>query len=558
MKKPLLSELTLREKIGQTINMSPKVMASVTDIDDFFKKNPYGSMWTCGHIKMDFVNLAEEIANADNIDYEIDEKIRKFCEQASKNLKVPFISVVGAERGCRPLFPFFNDTPSNNGIAATRDPQAAYEIAASIARELKMSATYWNWAPVCDNNSPFRASSLTRGFSSDVDLSIEMTKAYVEGTQSENVAACLKHFPGGDSFEYRDTHFSEALINDSYDVWWERQGRIFQAGIEAGVYSIMIDHEGFPAVDGTKIGDRYTPSTMSKKIVTELLKEKMGYKGVVITDAVGMRSLTSMFTTLEDYYVALYNAGNDVILAPPEEECIDVIENAVKKGKISESRIDDACQRVLDMKEKLGLFDREFVHNITQEDRQAVKDKTIEVLTKYAPKSFTWVARKNDLVPIKKENIKKVMAVYIGYSVEVLNSLEAVRDEFKKYGATLDICEHIDSEEHMKEIADNYDLILYVNNISPHMPFGGASFFQEKASQFIHILRYGAEKSIGIGTGSPFVYFDWFSTTALNYLNIYTNDAASLRVLVRGLYGEVEFTGQSPYNLNTVDYLRKK
>lgn len=550
MKKPLLSEMTLREKIGQTVAMSPRVMAKVTDIDEFFKKYPYGNMWNAGHMNLDFVNLAEEVVNAENIDYDIDIKIRLFSEQASRNLKAPFVSAMDAERGCRRSFPFFSDTPSNNGLAATRDTKAAYDIAKCIAHELKLSGVRWDWGPVCDNPSPFRAVSLTRGFSSDVDLTIDMVKEYVKGVQSENVAACLKHFPGCDKNEYRDTHFAEGVIYDSYDVWWERQGRIFQAAIDSGVYSIMIQHDSFPACDDTQIDGRYVPATLSKKIITDLLKSKMGFKGVTITDAVEMRALTSMFTTREDFLAALYNAGNDVILGPTNEDFFEVVEEAVRKGKIPESRIDDACQRVLDMKEKLGLFDCDIVYPVTQEDREEAKANTAATVTKYAPKVLTWMARKNNLVPLKKEDIKKVMLVYIGYSADIFKNVCVVSEEFEKYGATVDFCEQIRGESHMKEIADNYDLILYFNHLAPHMPYGGASFFLEKATQFLYVLMYGAEKSICIATGSPFVYYDWFSASAKNYINAYTSDAATLKTMVRGFYGECEFTGVCPYDPN--------
>ena len=548
MKKPLLSELTLREKIGQTVAMSPRVMANVTDIDGYFKENPYGGMWTAGHIKMDFVNLADDISTSGDIDYDIDKKIRNFCGHVSKLLKAPFLSAMDAERGCGRTFPYFSDTPTNNGIAATCNPQAAYDIAKAIAREIKLSGTRWDWGPVCDNASPLRAVSLTRSFSSDIELSKKMITAYVQGVQSEDVAATLKHFPGADRDEYRDTHFTESLLMQSMEEWWERQGCLFAAGIDAGVYSIMIDHGGFPACDDTQIDGRYLPSTLSKKVITGLLKEKMGFKGVVITDAVGMGAVSSAFPSAEDYYAALYNAGNDVILGPDNDNYFELVEAAIANGKLSVERIDDACQRVLDMKEKLGIFDEDFAP-VSDEERKAAVEHTAEVCRKYASKSITWMSRKNNLIPVKKENIKKVQLIYIGYAADVYQNLNAVKEEFEKHGAEVFMCEDVHSADHIKGIAEECDLILYFAHIAPHSPYGGASFFMYKATQFLNVLKYGAEKSVCIGTGSPFVFYDWFSTS-MNYLNAYTSDPESLKVLVRGLYGECEFEGKCPYNPN--------
>ncbi|MBP3579807.1 MAG: hypothetical protein J6K12_01025 [Clostridia bacterium] len=548
MKKPLLSEMTLREKIGQTVVMRPSVMAQVEDIEAFFKENPYGGMWTCGHIKMDFVNLADEIVNADDIDYDIDIKIRLFSEQVSRVLKAPFISAMDAERGAGRMFPYFSDTPSNNGIAATRDTNAPYEIAKCIAHEMKLAGSRWNWGPVCDNPSPLRAVSLTRSFSSDIELTKKMLTAYIQGVQSEDVAATLKHFPGTDKDEYRDTHFADSVITQSLEEWWNRQGCIFQAGIDAGVYAIMIDHGSFPAADDTMKDGRYVPATVSRKIVTELLKEKMGFKGVVITDAVEMRALTSMFSTREDFVAALYNAGNDVILGPTYDDYFDIVERAIKQGKMSESRIDDACQRVLDMKEKLRLFEYD-AYPVTEEDRKAAVENTTAVISKYAPSSITWMSRRNNFVPVAKDSIKKAQLVYIGYSPDVLRSLDVVKEELESRGVEVQICEGIQGEAHMKEIADNNDLIMYFAHIAPHSPYGGASFFMGKATQFLHVLEYGDEKSVCVSTGSPFVYYDWF-TCSKNFLNAYSYDAQTLKTVVKGIFGEVEFTGKSPYDPN--------
>ena len=97
----------------------------------------------------------------------------------------------------------------------------------------------------------------------------------------------------------------------------------------------MIQHASFPAVDDGLIDGRPTPATLSKKVVTGLLKEQMGFKGVVVTDAVNMGALMGMYPSREDFYAALYNAGNDVILGPTDENYIDIVENAVKNGKMS-------------------------------------------------------------------------------------------------------------------------------------------------------------------------------------------------------------------------------
>ncbi|MBR5308429.1 MAG: glycoside hydrolase family 3 protein [Clostridia bacterium] len=545
MKKVTLSELTLREKIGQTAALRAAFLTKVEDVDDYIKNNPYGILWTQGNIKMDFVNMAEE--SVENAIYNADIYNRARNKHFSSLMKVPFLGAMDAERGCGSTFPFFSVTTSNTGIGSVGDVKAAYDHGKYIASEIKACGVKWLWGPVCDNPSPFCSVSLTRGFSDKPDEIIEMTNEYVKGVQSEGVAATLKHFPGADRDEYRDSHFSDYAIRQNYEDWYERQGRVFKAGIDAGAYCVMVGHTVFPALDDTKMNGRYVPATLSRKMVTEVLKEKMGFKGVVITDAVGMRSLTAMFTNAEDFYAALYNAGNDVILGPNHIDFIDIVEKAVLNGKIPMERIDDACERVLELKEKLGLWDEDY-DELALSERESIRDETAKMCKEYAPKSISWMSRKNNLVPVKKEEIKKVAVCYIGYTKLVLDALENhLRPEFEKRGASVTIFEDIKNAAHMKEVADNNDLILYVAHIAPHQPYGMGGFVMEKASQFTNILSAGAEKSICISTGSPFIYNDWFPA-AENFLNLYCICPEYFQALVEGIYGECELTGTCSYN----------
>ncbi|MBO5060163.1 MAG: hypothetical protein J6C82_04545 [Clostridia bacterium] len=545
MKKPNLSELTLREKIGQTAAVKQNLLDQIEDIHAYFKDNPYGSMWVVGAAQMDFINMADSVN--ENADVDIEEKLRLFFEDINTCMRIPMAPALDAENGAARTFPAFNHTTYPTGLGAARNPEYAYEVGKCVASEVKLAGCLWDWGPVVDNAAPLCSINLTRTYSNNPELSCKLVKSHVQGIQAAGVAATVKHFPGADKDEYRDAHISSQAITQSYDEWWERQGVIFQAGIDAGTYSIMIGHVAFEAVDDTRINGNLLPATMSKKIITGLLKEKMGFNGVVITDAIGMRGLSSMFKP-EEVYVQALNAGNDVILGPAHLDYIDIIEKAVKDGEISEERINDACQRVLDMKEKLGLFDddrEEWGAN----KREEVLAHTRKVNEMVAPHAISWVCNKNNLVPLDKNKIKKVQLVYTGYSAEVYKKLNFVKDEFEKYGAEVCLTDRIKDMEDIKRIATEYDLIVYFAHIAPHAPLGFGGFYNEDFRQFLYIMREGKEKSIGISTGSQYVYYDWFPT-ADTFINTYGVDEETLRVLVRGLYGDCEFTGEHPFDLN--------
>ena len=128
--------------------------------------------------------------------------------------------------------------------------------------------------------------------SNDFEINRVLLPAFIQGVQDAGVAACAKHFPGDDPYEYRDSHFCNSAYNQSFEYWEATQKREFQTCIDAGVASVMIGHKCFKAVDDTRVNGALLPSTLSYKVVTELLKDKMGFKGVVITDDISMKALS--------------------------------------------------------------------------------------------------------------------------------------------------------------------------------------------------------------------------------------------------------------------------
>lgn len=547
MKRLTVNDLTLREKIGQTGCFNPVVAArlgSERNILDYFKDNPFGTMWTAGHLKLDFVNMAGETEDG-KVDKDFDMKLPAFIEAVNRVIRVPFLPAADSTSP----FPAFPSIQSPTGFGASRDPALLFEEGACIGREMALTGAKYSWCPVADNASPFNSVMINRCYSCDVELAGKMVAAFVKGMQSEGVAATLKHFPGAGKDEYRDPHFSDQTIAEEKETWYARQGRIFKDGVDAGAMSVMTSHGSFPAIDDEKIGGRYVPASMSKKIVTDLLKGEMGFTGVVITDAVDMRALNSVFPTKAQMYAKILNAGVDIILGPMDNDYIDIVERCVKDGIIPEERIDDACERVLAMKEKLGLFENP-VPVVSEEKRRAAIEKTREFARRAAPKTITWCSKADTgFLPVKKENVKRVQIIYLAYRAVPNAATETLKDEFEKHGALVDVTDHIDSGLHMKTMADSHDLIVYALCVGAHNPFGFASFFGEKCLNFLYALLYGKEKSVGLSLGSPFTWHMWFPACE-NFLNVYSDAEEPVRAAVRGLYGECELTGTHPFDPN--------
>ena len=548
-KKPSLSDLTLRERIGQTAAPIMTRVLTAEDKAEYMRKNPYGFFWFSGNAKSDFVNVAYEV-NEDTVDDGFSDALRKLLGEINDGLRIPVIPGMDAERGPKRVICSLSELVTATGLAATGDEDVLFEAGACVGREVKSCGVRWVWGPVADNAPPASSVCLGRTFSTNPDDIIRYSNAYARGLESEGVASTIKHFPGTDSRDYRDAHITPTAIMDSYDEWYERQGRVFEACAKAGAMSMMVGHSAFPAVDDASNGMLYVPSPASKKIITGILREKFGYDGVLVTDAVGMGAICDYFDSNIDMYAAIYNAGIDVILGPNDKNFIDMIEEAVLSGKISEEVINNACRRVLDMKEKLGMFGEDLSF-LNKETEKAAVAKTTEFSKATANKVVTWVQNKGDLIPLSPEKIKKVAIVYVGYSKTVRGFFNPAVEEFEKRGASVTIFTEVLSPNELYAIRDEYDLTMYFVHLAPHSPYGTGGFMEERALMFNYITKIDRDKSIAIGAESPYVWFDWLPG-ADRFLNIYGWDIEVMRTLIIGLYGECEFYGKCPMPLDPI------
>ena len=544
-KKPAVSELTLREKIGQTVCPIMRRVLAAKDIKSYMEKNPYGSVWVSGNAMLDFVNMAYEV-DPSTVDKEFSNAFRKLIKEINMGLRIPVMPGMDAERGPKRVIGSLTELTTATGLAATGDSEIVKEAGACIGREVSSCAVKWIWGPVADNAPPNVPVELGRTFSCDPDKIIEYASAHAEGLQSEGVAATIKHFPGSDSLDYRDAHITPTSILDSYEVWYERQGRVFEECCKRGAYSVMVGHTAFPAVDSASNGTLCVPAPASEKIVNGILRKKFGYNGVVVTDAVGMGAICDYFDTNLDMYIAIYNAGVDIILGPSDENFIDMIEDAVLSGKLSENVIDIACGRVLDMKEKLGMFREE--EEVLRSESEAVAI-TKEFSKRISGKIISWVQNKGDLIPVNPEKVKKVALVYIGYSNTVKGFFKSVTEEFEKRGAETTLFTETLDAKALQQIKNDYDLTIYFIHLAPHSPYGTAGFTEAQARMFNYITKIDKEKSIAVSTESPWVWFDWLPG-ADRFVNLYGWDEEVLRTLVKGIYGECEFEGKCPMPLD--------
>ncbi|GAA0485115.1 beta-N-acetylhexosaminidase [Paractinoplanes deccanensis] len=242
--------------------------------------------------------------------------------------------------------------PGGMALGAGRDPAGAYRTGQVTGRELRAVGITQAWAPVADVNvNPANPVIGVRSFGSDPGLAATMTASQVLGLQrGANTSAAAKHFPGhGDTAT--DSHTGLPVITHTREEWQRVDAPPFRAAIAAGADAIMSAHIVVPALDPS--GD---PATLSKPILTGLLRGELGYRGVIVTDSLEMAGVRQKYGD-ERVPVLALKAGADMLLMPPNMQvAYDAVLGAVASGELTEARIDESVRRVLTLKQKRGLL----------------------------------------------------------------------------------------------------------------------------------------------------------------------------------------------------------
>lgn len=557
MKKPLLSELTLKEKIGQMllayqydINCQiekypefPSVPRSEEEKKALLASKCYGTLWA----QTGRTSRGLDVAEGAQMGQDESAEYGEWIMAESDCYKIPALTALDAEStGMGTLFKDLSTVCGTIAQGATDNEELVYKLAKQVAKELRCAGVTWRWSPPVDICNRYSAgASLMRVHANDyTDRQIRLAMAQIKGTQEEGVAATIKHFPGGDGIETRDSHFCPGLNSSSMEEWHARQGKIFKELIDGGVYSVMISHKAFPACDDSKIGEKYRPATISKKVITDLLKGELGFGGVVITDGIVMAGLFSLMP-YEDLIVELVNAGNDVILGV-RLEADEIIEKAVLDGRIAESRIDDACQRVLDMKEKLGMF--EDGYRQVKGKAEDVVPETQKINIEVARNAVQLVRDRKNAIPLDKSKIKNVTVVCSTHSDKFVPRLEAFKAELEKRGMNVKIQRRLSSFDEIEKIAAESDLIVYAAYVAGHEPMGGPFLFGAECKTYLFGFSAGREKSIGISFGYPYIHYD-IMENADAFINTYGQSPELMQACVEAMFGEIPFKGTAPVKL---------
>ncbi len=497
--------------------------------------------------------------------------------QLQRDSEIPLIMAADFERGLSMRLNGGTVFPHAMAFGAASKPEYAEAFGRITGEEARAIGIHWNWFPDTDvNSNPANPIINTRAFSGDPHQVGQLASAYVKGAHESGMLTTAKHFPGhGDTAT--DSHLGLASVSGNEDRLGTVELPPFQQVIKAGVDSVMIAHVTVPALDS----DPNHVASTSPAVVTSLLKQKMGFQGLVVTDALDMNGLMRIYSNLPNpsagAAVAAVKAGNDMILIPHDlDGAYNGILRAVKSGEITHEQIDASVLKILKFKASLGLHKARLV-DVDQVSYLVGKPENIAMGQQIADAAVTLVRENGQVLPLQstrkgtnpQANAYTVVPVTTNQTVVVIFS-DDVRSEMGRAferafklripeANVMIVDENIaagmtDQVMGVVQQAKKVILTVYavptagravrsatgeiVNNVS----------LPETSANLMHrILRESGPRSFVLAMGNPYLASDF--PEAQNYLCTFSNATVSELSAVKALFGEIAITGHLPVEI---------
>ncbi|MCP8883060.1 glycoside hydrolase family 3 protein [Devosia sp. XJ19-1] len=462
----------------------------------------------------------------------------------------PVPMLVSADlEGSRMSLPFGTEVPNPLGLAAVDDVDATTAISTIMAEEAHAVGLNWSFTPVIDINKAFQSAIVgTRSYGSDVDRIERHALAQIKAFQAKGVAATVKHWPG-EGFDDRDQHLVTTVNPLSLSEWEKTFGRLYRAAIKAGVMSVMSAHIAFPAfvreLDPEAGAEAYRPATQSAVLNQTLLRDKLGFNGLIVSDATPMAGFGDWGPRAETVPQCVI-AGCDVILFSDDPTAdLMYLVKAVADGRLTQERVDEAVTRVLALKAALGLHkaDRpEPALNVAEVIMARAQSKT--TAKSVSAKVPTLVKDVAKLLPLSPTRHKKVLIFSTG-AIQPFAPVPlplSLPDLLRQEG--FEITEY---SPDMPVNPKDFDLVLYLL-AEETLLTRQRIFLNWKAltgSVFGAMKRYWHDvPTLMVSLGFPYYLHD--APRAPTYVNAYGSNEDMQVAVVDCLMGRAPFEGKSP------------
>ncbi|WHY20034.1 glycoside hydrolase family 3 N-terminal domain-containing protein [Paenibacillus sp. G2S3] len=529
-----LEGLTLEEKVGQLF--CPVGMGDNAALIDMVKKyQPGGLMYRPGP------------AN----------EIRSAHKAMQENSKIPMLLAANLENGGDGVATEGTYFGKQLQVAATNDPDMAYKLGTVACSEGRAVGLNWSFGPIVDINMNFRNPiTNVRTFGDRPETVLDMGLAYMKAAHENGMAVSIKHFPG-DGVDDRDQHLLTSINSLSTEEWDATFGHVYQTLIDEGANTVMVGHIMQPAYQrhfNPELKDEdLLPSSLSSEILQNLLREKMNFNGVIVSDA----TLMAGFTIAERRELAVPKAiaaGCDIFLFNRNfEEDLEYMLSGIRNGILTEERLNQAVTRILGLKASLRLHEQARTNTLVPDESALAvigSEQHHQWAQACADQSVTLVKDTQQLLPVTPETHKRMLLVVLGDeegSFSAGGTHKPFVEKLRTAGFEVTVHHPMDMQAMFMSVRDyvkQYDFALYFANyatasnktdlrINYTPPYGGDIpwFIKELPTMFISVAN-------------PFHLQD--VPRIPTFINAYSGNEYSLNAIVDKIQGKSEFKGTNP------------
>ena len=446
-----------------------------------------------------------------------------------KKSRVPMLFGMDAEWGLYQRIKTAHKFPWAMTLGAIQDNNLVYEMASKIAEDAKKMGIYWNFAPVVDvNTNPKNPIIGNRSFGSDVQNVIAKALAYAQGLQDNGVLAAIKHFPGHGDTDV-DSHLDLPVVKHSLERLNKIELAPFKALMDKKIGGAMIAHLYVPQLEKGK----NIPASISYDIVTNLLKNKFRYEGLVITDALNMNAVAKKYPAGE-LDLRAFKAGNDVLLFSQDVPTgKKLIKEAIQKGEISEKRLEESVKKILKTKYLLGLqnlrpLSSEGINNVLNNDSHA------KISEKLYANALTLLKDEKQLFPLREKEVYYLPleeASHEAFLQELSKEIKVKKISFKE----------------IQSIPENAVVIigLHKDNSTAYKPYK----ISWESKRLINQVKSRNKVILNV-FGSPYALQDVDISGISSVLVSYENNPLSMKATAEAYLGKQKINGRLPVVVN--------
>lgn len=477
-------------------------------------------------------------------------EVRRALQFMQDNSRVPLLCAANLEFGSTGYLEDGTMFGQQLGIGATGDEKHAYRMGYVSCKEAAATGCNFAFAPVSDLDLNWRNPIINvRSYGRDPDKVLQMCKAYKRGADENNVAVSVKHFPG-DGVDEVDQHLLVSVNTTTTDEWEETYGKVYRGMIEDGAMSFMIGHIDHPAWRhklNPSLPEGTVPATLSKELMTGLLREHLGFNGLIITDATPMVGYNCSMKHA-DAVPTTIAAGADMFLfnkSLPED--FEYMKDGIRRGLLTWARVDEAVTRILAMKAALGLDRRRMPGD---EDMACIGCAQHHAWArKMADEAITLVKDTEGNLPLDPKKTKRLLLEVLGGCASESRIAAHMQKKLTDEGFEVTLYQPEDFATYqfgVKPFTDAFDAVLYLGNIenasnktTNRINWNTFWGHGNNVPWFVHEVP-----TVFASLANPYHLVD--VPMIKTYINCYSNNQETLDALVEKLMGRDTFRGSSP------------